>query len=99
MISSVTSTRPPLVSMSKISASAFASCAAFTASGTVTAVNVKAGDKVTAGQVLATVDSAELQSAVTSAERTRKAVWERLGADAEPVPLANPFTMSVLVAL
>ena len=40
----------------------------FTASGTVTAVNVKAGDTVTAGQVLATVDSAELQSAVTSAE-------------------------------
>ena len=40
----------------------------FTSSGTVTAVNVKAGDTVTAGQVLATIDSAELQSAVTSAE-------------------------------
>ncbi len=32
----------------------------FTSSGTVTAVNVKAGDTVTTGQVLATIDSAEL---------------------------------------
>jgi multidrug efflux pump subunit AcrA (membrane-fusion protein) len=40
----------------------------FTSSGTVTAVNVKAGDAVTAGQVLATIDSASLQSAVTSAK-------------------------------
>ena len=40
----------------------------FSASGTVTAVNVKAGDAVTTGQVLATIDSAELEPAVASAE-------------------------------
>lgn len=40
----------------------------FRSSGTVTAVNVQAGDAVTAGQVLATIDSAELQSAVSSAQ-------------------------------
>ena len=40
----------------------------FAAAGTVTAVNVKAGDTVTAGQVLATIDSAELVSAVSAAE-------------------------------
>ena len=34
----------------------------FTASGTVTEVNVKAGDTVSAGQVLAKIDSAELDS-------------------------------------
>jgi multidrug efflux pump subunit AcrA (membrane-fusion protein) len=42
----------------------------FTAAGTVTAVNVKAGASVTKGQVLATIDSAALQSALTSAEST-----------------------------
>ncbi len=40
----------------------------FGSSGTVTAVNVKAGDTVKSGQVLATIDSAELEAAVTSAE-------------------------------
>ncbi|MGZ8763662.1 MAG: efflux RND transporter periplasmic adaptor subunit [Acidimicrobiia bacterium] len=40
----------------------------FTASGTVTEVNVKAGDTVTAGQMLAKIDSAELEAAVASAE-------------------------------
>ena len=40
----------------------------FGASGTVTAVNVAAGDKVTTGQVLATIDSASLESDVESAE-------------------------------
>jgi macrolide-specific efflux system membrane fusion protein len=42
----------------------------FGSSGTVTAVNVKAGDQVTAGQVLATLDSAELEAAVSSAAAT-----------------------------
>ena len=42
----------------------------FSAAGTVTAVNVKAGDTVTTGQVLATIDSASLQSAVASAAST-----------------------------
>src|SRR4051812_35945739 len=40
----------------------------FGSSGTVTAVNVKAGDTVKTGQVLATIDSAELQAAATAAE-------------------------------
>src|SRR5260221_9479045 len=42
----------------------------FSAAGTVTAVNVKAGDKVTAGQVLATMDSAALAADVSSAAST-----------------------------
>jgi multidrug efflux pump subunit AcrA (membrane-fusion protein) len=40
----------------------------FTAAGTVTAVNVVAGQKVTAGQVLATIDSAALESDVSAAQ-------------------------------
>ena len=40
----------------------------FASAGTVTAVNVKAGQTVKAGDVLATIDSAELQSAVADAE-------------------------------
>ncbi len=40
----------------------------FGASGEVTAVDVSAGDKVTAGQVLATIDSASLQSSVDQAQ-------------------------------
>lgn len=40
----------------------------FTSSGTVTAVNVAAGDRVVAGQVLATIASAELAEAVATAE-------------------------------
>jgi membrane fusion protein, macrolide-specific efflux system len=42
----------------------------FSVPGTVTAVNVKAGDAVTAGQVLATVDSASLASSVAQAQAT-----------------------------
>jgi multidrug efflux pump subunit AcrA (membrane-fusion protein) len=40
----------------------------FTSSGKVTSVNVKAGDTVTAGKVLATIDSASLQASVSSAQ-------------------------------
>ena len=40
----------------------------FSAAGTVTAVNVAAGDEVAAGDVLATMDSPELEAAVTQAE-------------------------------
>jgi multidrug efflux pump subunit AcrA (membrane-fusion protein) len=40
----------------------------FPSAGTVTAVNVRAGDKVTAGQVLATIDPTELESAVATAD-------------------------------
>lgn len=41
---------------------------AFSSSGTVTAVDVAAGDTVVAGQVLATIDSAELEEGVAAAE-------------------------------
>ena len=40
----------------------------FSSAGTVTAVNVKAGDTVKAGQVLAEIDSAELEAAVADAD-------------------------------
>ena len=42
--------------------------ASFSSSGTVTAVNVAAGQQVKAGDVLATIDSASLQSSVASAQ-------------------------------
>jgi len=42
----------------------------FGSAGTVTAVDVKAGDQVKAGQVLAEIDAAELQADVSSAEAT-----------------------------
>lgn len=42
----------------------------FSSAGTVTAVHVKAGDEVEAGQVLAEIDSAALEADVSSAEAT-----------------------------
>lgn len=42
----------------------------FTGAGTVTAVNVQAGDTVKAGQVLATIDSTELRATLAAAEAT-----------------------------
>ena len=54
----------------------------FTSSGKVTAVNVKAGDTVKAGQVLATIDSSELQSSLSSAEANLASAQATL-ADAE----------------
>lgn len=42
--------------------------ASFTAAGTVTAVDVVAGQEVVAGQVMAAIDSAELDAAVAEAE-------------------------------
>jgi macrolide-specific efflux system membrane fusion protein len=49
-------------------AAAQSSDLSFPSSGTVTAVNVKVGDAVTAGEVLATIDSAQLQSSVSAAQ-------------------------------
>ena len=54
----------------------------FASSGKVTAVNVKAGDTVKAGQVLATIDSSELQSSLSSAEANLASAQATL-ADAE----------------
>ena len=59
----VTVTRGPIsnaVSATGTIAAAQTDNLSFTSSGTVTAVNVAAGDTVTAGQVLATLDSASL---------------------------------------
>jgi len=53
----------------------------FSSSGTVTAVNVKAGDSVTAGQVLATIDSSQLQAAVSSAQATVASAQAKLSDD------------------
>jgi len=53
----------------------------FTQAGTVTAVNVAAGDTVKAGQVLATIDSAALQANVASAESTLANAQAKLSDD------------------
>jgi multidrug efflux pump subunit AcrA (membrane-fusion protein) len=53
----------------------------FPSSGTVTAVNVKAGDTVTAGQMLATVDSAQLASSVGSAQSNVATALAKLSDD------------------
>jgi multidrug efflux pump subunit AcrA (membrane-fusion protein) len=69
----VTVTRGPLtetISAEGTVAAAQTDDLSFGASGTVTAVNVSAGDEVTAGQVLATLDSASLQSDVDEAAST-----------------------------
>ena len=53
----------------------------FTSGGQVTAVNVALGQQVTAGQVLATISSAALQSAVASAQATVASAKARLATD------------------
>jgi multidrug efflux pump subunit AcrA (membrane-fusion protein) len=66
-----TATRGPMtqtVSAQGTVAAAQTDNLSFGSSGTVTAVNVKAGDEVQAGQVLATIDSAQLRANVASAQ-------------------------------
>jgi macrolide-specific efflux system membrane fusion protein len=53
----------------------------FAVSGKVTAVNVKAGQTVSAGAVLATIDSAALQSQVAQAQATVASNQAKLGSD------------------
>ena len=53
----------------------------FAVSGTVTAVNVKAGQTVTAGQVLATVDTTALSEDVNAAEAQVTAAEDKLSSD------------------
>jgi macrolide-specific efflux system membrane fusion protein len=53
----------------------------FSTSGKVTAVNVKAGQQVATGAVLATLDSAALQSQVSQAQSTVDAAAARLSSD------------------
>jgi multidrug efflux pump subunit AcrA (membrane-fusion protein) len=53
----------------------------FGTSGTVTAVNVVAGDKVTAGEVLATIDDASLKVQLQSAQANLDAAKAKLALD------------------
>ncbi|HEY0398794.1 MAG TPA: biotin/lipoyl-binding protein [Acidimicrobiia bacterium] len=50
----------------------------FTNGGVLSTVKVKAGDKVTAGQVLATIDSAKAEVALESAQAARGAAQQKL---------------------
>lgn len=50
----------------------------FASSGTVTAVNVAVGDKVTKGQVLATIDDTDLAASLASAKSTLSSAQENL---------------------
>ena len=53
----------------------------FAVSGTITAVDVKAGQTVTAGQVLATVDTTALSEEVSAAQAQLTAANDRLASD------------------
>src|SRR5580692_6142769 len=53
----------------------------FAVSGTVTGVNVKAGQTVTAGEVLATVDTTALSEEVTAAQAQVTSAEDRLSSD------------------
>ncbi len=53
----------------------------FSSAGTVTAVNVVAGQQVVAGDVLATIDSAELEASVADAETTLAEAEAKLSDD------------------
>lgn len=55
----------------------------FGSAGTVTAVHVKAGDAVTAGTVLAEIDSAELAAGVSAAEATLADAEAKLADDTD----------------
>ena len=60
----------------------------FVNGGVLTAVNVKAGDKVTAGQVLATIDPAKARVALESAKAAQAAAQQKLD------QARNPLTAS-----
>ena len=66
----------------------------FGTSGTVTAVNVKPGEVVTAGQVLATIDDSSLQVQLATAEANLEAARARLDAD-EAGPTAADRTTAL----
>ena len=68
VVAATTGTMAQTVSAEGTIAAAQTDDLSFTSAGTVTAVNVKAGQEVKAGDVLATIDSAELAAAVADAE-------------------------------
>jgi multidrug efflux pump subunit AcrA (membrane-fusion protein) len=53
----------------------------FSSAGSVTAVNVKAGDTVASGQVLASIDAVELQSSLTAAQSDLASAQAKLSDD------------------
>ncbi|HMF83429.1 MAG TPA: biotin/lipoyl-binding protein [Acidimicrobiia bacterium] len=111
----VTVTRGPMtesVSAEGTVAAAQSDDLKFGASGTVTAVNVKAGDDVQAGQLLATIDSAQLQANAASAQsavaraqaqldddRSSGVSADRLAVDESSVAAANNQLTSAQTAL
>lgn len=68
LVAATTGTMAQTVSADGTIAAAQTDDLSFTAAGTVTAVNGKAGQQVKAGEVLATIDSAELAAAVAEAD-------------------------------
>lgn len=70
LVEVTTGTFTSTVSAEGTVAAAEAEDLSFASAGTVTAVNVAVGDEVTAGQVLATIDSAELEADLADAQAT-----------------------------
>ena len=80
-VSVTTGTMQSTVSSSGTVAPASSANLNFAVSGTVTAVDVKAGQTVTAGQVIATVDTTALAEQVNAAEAQLTAAQDRLASD------------------
>jgi multidrug efflux pump subunit AcrA (membrane-fusion protein) len=80
-VSVTTGTMQSTVSSSGTVAPASSANLNFAVSGTVTAVDVKAGQTVTAGQVIATVDTSALAEQVNAAEEQLTAAQDRLASD------------------
>ncbi|MFC8733116.1 biotin/lipoyl-binding protein [Luteimicrobium sp. NPDC057192] len=75
-------------------ASASRDDAAFSVAGTVGSVKVQVGDTVKAGQVLATLDTSDLDDAVTSAEDTLTSAKQQLADDLDAQTSASSSTSS-----
>ncbi|HEY5248642.1 MAG TPA: biotin/lipoyl-binding protein, partial [Dermatophilaceae bacterium] len=80
LVSATSSTIRQSVSASGTIAPAQRADLSFAVSGTLTSLPVAAGDKVKIGTTLATIDSASLQSAVTSAQASVSATQDQLTA-------------------
>ena len=63
----------------------------FAVPGTVTSVSAQVGSKVSAGQVLATVDPSDLQASVDSAQASLDAANATLSATSSRTPLSTPL--------
>jgi RND family efflux transporter MFP subunit len=71
---------------------------AFSRAGTLNSVTVKAGDTITAGQILATIDPADAQQAVDEAEdalaEAKQTLADAKAATASPAPTRGPASTS-----